>query len=102
VTYVARSHTIFHHRNHIVWITKYRDSVLEGALRDRIRTIIRQVCKELGVQIISGVLAREHVHMFVVFSNLKVASTNHQSQVGGPGCASRADLLISFMFTAKI
>jgi hypothetical protein len=35
----------------------------------------------LGVQIISGVLAREHVHMFVVFSNLKVASTNHQSQV---------------------
>jgi REP element-mobilizing transposase RayT len=71
VTYVARSHTVFHHRNHIVWITKYRDSVLEGALRDRIRTIIRQVCKELGVQIISGVLAREHVHMFVVFSNLK-------------------------------
>ena len=71
MTYVARSHTVFHHRNHIVWITKYRDSVLEGALRDRIRTIIRQVCKELGVQIISGVLAREHVHMFVVFSNLK-------------------------------
>jgi hypothetical protein len=33
--------------------------------------------RELGVQIVSGVLAREHVHMFVVFSNLKVASTNH-------------------------
>jgi Transposase IS200 like len=30
-----------------------------------IRTIIRQVCKELGVQIVSGVLSREHVHMFV-------------------------------------
>ena len=39
--------------------------MLEGALRDRIRTIIRQVCKELGVQIVSGVLSREHVHMFV-------------------------------------
>jgi hypothetical protein len=39
--------------------------VLEGALRERIRTIIRQVCKELGVQILSGVLSREHVHMFV-------------------------------------
>jgi putative transposase len=62
VTYAARSHTVFHHRNHIVWIAKYRDNVLEGALQDRIRTIIRQVCKELGVQIISGVLAREHVH----------------------------------------
>ena len=28
-------------------------------------TIIRQLCKELGVQIVSGVLSREHVHMFV-------------------------------------
>src|ERR1700730_3253740 len=26
---------------------------------------IRQVCKELGVQIVSGVLSKEHVHMFV-------------------------------------
>jgi putative transposase len=26
---------------------------------------IRQLCKELGVQIVSGVLSREHVHMFV-------------------------------------
>src|SRR6184192_4202989 len=35
------------------------------ALRERIRTIIRQVCKELGVQIVSGVLSREHIHMYV-------------------------------------
>ena len=27
--------------------------------------IIRQVCRELSVQIVSGVLSREHVHMFV-------------------------------------
>jgi putative transposase len=39
--------------------------VLEGALRERIRTIIQQVCKELGFEIVSGVLSREHVHMFV-------------------------------------
>src|ERR1700681_2863883 len=58
------SHTVFHHRYHI-GITKYRYKVLEGALRERIRTIIRQLCKELGVQIVSGVLSREHVHMFV-------------------------------------
>ena len=62
---VAAIYTVFHHRYHIVWITKYRYKVLEGALRERIRTIIRQVCKELGVQIVSGVLSREHIHMFV-------------------------------------
>jgi putative transposase len=61
MSYTSGSHTVFHHRYHIVWITKYRYKVLEGALRERIRTIIRQVCKELGVQIVSGVLSREHV-----------------------------------------
>ena len=48
MNYTSGSHTVFHHRYHIVWITKYRYKVLEGALRERIRTIIRQVCKELG------------------------------------------------------
>src|ERR1700730_2306213 len=62
MSYTSGSHTVFHHRYHIVWITKYRYKVLEGALRERIRTIIRQLCKELGVQIVSGVLSREHVH----------------------------------------
>ena len=65
MSYSTGSHTVFHHRYHIVWITKYRYKVLEGALRERIREIIRQVCKELKVTIVSGVLSHEHVHMFV-------------------------------------
>ena len=65
MSYSRGSHTVYHHRYHIVWITKYRYKVLEGALRQRIRVIIRQVCDELGVQIVSGVLSKEHVHMFV-------------------------------------
>src|ERR1700730_18585047 len=32
-----------------------RYKVLEGALRERIRTIIWQDCRELGIQIVSGV-----------------------------------------------
>src|SRR5664279_2191428 len=40
------SHTVFHHRYHIVWITKYRYKVLDGALRERIRTIFRHMYKE--------------------------------------------------------
>ena len=42
MSYTTGSHTVFHHRYHIVWITKYRYKVLEGELLDRIRTIIRQ------------------------------------------------------------
>jgi len=57
--------TVFCHRYHIVWITKYRYKVPEGAVRGRIREIIRQVCAELGVAIVKGVLSRDHVHMMV-------------------------------------
>ena len=45
MSYTSGSHTVFHHRCHIVWITKYRYKVLEGAVRERIRTIIWQVCR---------------------------------------------------------
>ena len=76
MSYTSGSHTVFHHRYHIVWITKYRYKVLEGALRERIRTIIRQVCRELGVQIVSGVLSREHVHMFVEIPRILPSATS--------------------------
>ena len=34
-------------------------------MRERIREIIRQTCEEMGVHIVRGVLARDHVHMFL-------------------------------------
>ena len=63
--YTSGSHTIFHHRYHIVWAPKYRYKVLQGSIRERIRLIIRQVCQEMKVTIISGVLSKDHIHMFV-------------------------------------
>ena len=63
--YDTGKHTIYYHRYHIVWIAKYRFKVLRGEMRERIREITRQVCGELDVTIISGVLSSDHVHMFV-------------------------------------
>lgn len=63
--YSKTSHTIFYHRFHIVWITKYRKRVLSGDLRLRVREIIAQVAEELGVRIVNGVLTADHVHVFV-------------------------------------
>jgi putative transposase len=34
-------------------------------MRERIRKIIIHTCDELGVHIVKGVLARDHVHMFL-------------------------------------
>ena len=63
--YDKGKHCTFHHRYHLVWITKYRYKVLHGDVGLRVREIIRQVCSENGVEIIQGVLASDHVHMFV-------------------------------------
>ena len=43
MNHTSRSHTVLHHQYHIIWITKYRYKRLKGALRERIRTIIRHV-----------------------------------------------------------
>lgn len=43
MSYDTGAHTVFYHRYHIVWITKYRYTMLKGELGVRIRDIIRQV-----------------------------------------------------------
>ena len=72
--YQKGKHSVFYHRYHVVWITKYRFKVLTGAVRLRVRDIIRQVCEENGVEIVKGVLSADHVHMFVsIPPNLSVS-----------------------------
>lgn len=63
--YDTGKHCVFYHRYHLVWSTKYRFKVLQGDIQQRVRDICRQVCAELGVEIIHGVLSSDHVHMFV-------------------------------------
>ena len=63
--YSSGAHTRFYHHFHVVWVTKYRYKVLQGSMRERLREIIRQTCAEMGVHIVKGCLARDHVHMFL-------------------------------------
>ena len=63
--YATSSHCVYYHRYHIVWATKYRYKVLFGDVRLKARDICRQVCNENGVEILHGVLSRDHVHMLV-------------------------------------
>ena len=62
--YSKTSHTVFYHRFHIVWITKYRYRVLQGDLRLRIREVIAQVAEEMSIKIVNGALSADHVHIF--------------------------------------
>jgi len=63
--YRKTSHTVFDVKVHLVWITKYRKQVLYGQVAERARELIREVCKENEVEIISGSLSKEHIHLLV-------------------------------------
>ena len=63
--YRKTSHTTYDCKYHIVWITKYRKRVLEGWSAERVRDLLRQICKENEVEIIKGHASRDHIHLFV-------------------------------------
>ena len=63
--YRKTSHSLYDIKYHIVWITKYRKPVLVGELAKRTRELIRQICKGMDVEIISGHISKDHVHLFL-------------------------------------
>ncbi|MBP6236597.1 MAG: IS200/IS605 family transposase [Saprospiraceae bacterium] len=63
--YRKTSHTTYDCKYHIVWITKYRKKVMSGVVAERVRELVRQICKENDVEIIKGHVSKDHVHLFV-------------------------------------
>ena len=63
--YRKTSHTTYDCKYHIVWITKYRKKVLKGIVAERVRELIRGICKEHEVEILKGHVSQDHVHLFV-------------------------------------
>jgi len=59
------SHTVFRIEYHFVWVTKYRYHVLTGDVGLRVRELIRQTCEALEIQIVKGVVSKDHVHILV-------------------------------------
>ena len=50
-----------------MWIPKYRKQVLTGEVALRARDLIRQIAAEHELEIISGKVARDHVHVFISY-----------------------------------
>lgn len=65
--YRLGAHTKSDLKVHVVWIPKYRKGVLTGEVAHRVRELIRQVAAEHELEIISGKVARDHVHVFLSY-----------------------------------
>lgn len=63
--YRKSSHSIFSIQIHLSWITKYRYRVLTGAIGQRAKELIRRICNEENVEIISGSVSPDHVHILI-------------------------------------
>ena len=67
VDYRKNSHTVSRMSAHIVWVTKYRYHVLKGDIQQRCRDLIIQIWNSENVQILKGVVSKDHVHMHVEY-----------------------------------
>jgi len=65
--YRLGAHTKTDLKVHIVWVPKYRKKILYGDVAVRTRDIIRQIAMEHELQIISGKVAIDHVHVFLSY-----------------------------------
>ena len=72
--YRRNGHSVSSLSCHIVWATKYRYHVLKGDLKHRCRDLLIQVCDSENVQILKGVVSKDHIHMHIVGSPLEVRS----------------------------
>ena len=59
------SHTVYNIEYHFVWVTKYRYPVLTGDVSQRVRDLVRQTCEAFEINILSGVVSKDHVHIVV-------------------------------------
>jgi putative transposase len=65
--YRVGAHTKTDLKVHLVWIPKYRKKVLTGEVAVRTRDILRRIAMEHELDIISGKVASDHVHMFLSY-----------------------------------
>ena len=56
---------MFRLRIHVMWYTKNRKSVLRGQVGYRFGNLPKLICSDIGVGILSEVVAKDHVHLLV-------------------------------------
>ena len=61
------SHSIHQLHVHLVWSTKYRYELLRGDIQIRCRDLIRQTCDSLDIEILKGVVSKDHVHLHLSY-----------------------------------
>ncbi len=65
MNYKHGSHSIYDLKYHVVFCTKYRYRILTGIVGERTRELIREICRANYVDIVSGSMSPDHVHLLL-------------------------------------
>jgi putative transposase len=57
------SHVRWDCKYHVVIVPKYRKKVLYGRLRRQIGAILRELCRQRGVELVEGNAMPDHIHL---------------------------------------
>jgi putative transposase len=63
--YRKTSHSVYDIKYHFVFTTKYRKSILRGEVAERVRELIREICRKLDIEILKGHVSKDHVHLLL-------------------------------------
>ena len=58
-----QAHVRWDCKYHVVIIPKYRRKVLYGKLRRQVGAILRELCRQKGVELVEGKAMPDHIHM---------------------------------------
>ncbi len=61
--WTSLSHVRWDCKYHVVIVPKYRKKVLYGKILKRVGEVIRDLCRQRGVELLEGHLMADHVHM---------------------------------------
>jgi putative transposase len=63
--YRTGPHSRFDIKYHFVWVTKYRKAILTGEVGERLRHLVREVCRTNEMEILQGAVSPDHVHVLL-------------------------------------
>ena len=61
----SQAHVKWACKYHLVFVPKYRRKAIYGSLRQKIGRILRELCEQLGVELLEGHALADHVHLCV-------------------------------------
>jgi putative transposase len=72
----SQAHVRHYCRYHVVFIPKYRRKAIYGVLRRDIGGILRDLCRQAGIELVEGYAMSDHIHMLLMIPpKFSVANT---------------------------